>query len=56
MIANDRDPIRILAVDDHPLMRAGIGALVSSQADMVVVAEPRTEPTRFTSFASIGPM
>ena len=32
-------PIRILAVDDHPLLRAGIEALVSSQPDMVVVAE-----------------
>ena len=33
------DPIRILTVDDHPLLRAGIEALVSSQADMLVVAE-----------------
>jgi DNA-binding NarL/FixJ family response regulator len=32
-------PIRILTVDDHPLLRAGIEALVSSQPDMVVVAE-----------------
>lgn len=32
-------PIRILTVDDHPLLRAGIEALVSSQADMIVVAE-----------------
>jgi DNA-binding NarL/FixJ family response regulator len=31
--------IRILTVDDHPLLRAGIGALVSSQPDMLVVAE-----------------
>ena len=33
------DPIRILTVDDHPLLRAGIEALVSSQPDMLVVAE-----------------
>src|SRR6185312_11350091 len=33
------DTIRILTVDDHPLLRAGIEALVSSQADMRVVAE-----------------
>ena len=32
-------PIRILTVDDHPLLRAGIEALVSSQADMRVIAE-----------------
>src|SRR5262249_48891896 len=31
--------IRILTVDDHPLLRAGIDALVSSQPDMLVVAE-----------------
>src|SRR5215472_4537564 len=31
--------IRILTADDHPLLRAGIEALVSSQTDMVVVAE-----------------
>jgi DNA-binding NarL/FixJ family response regulator len=31
--------IRILSVDDHPLLRTGIAALVSSQPDMVVVAE-----------------
>jgi DNA-binding NarL/FixJ family response regulator len=31
--------IRILTVDDHPLLRAGIEALISSQTDMVVVAE-----------------
>lgn len=33
------DPIRILTVDDHPLLRAGIEALVSSQPGMLVVAE-----------------
>ena len=31
--------IRILVVDDHPLLRSGIDALVSGQPDMKVVAE-----------------
>jgi DNA-binding NarL/FixJ family response regulator len=31
--------IRILAVDDHPLLRQGIAALLSSQPDMNLVAE-----------------
>lgn len=35
----NRPPIRILIIDDHPAMRAGINALVSSQSDMEVVAE-----------------
>ena len=32
-------PIRILAVDDHPLLRQGIAALVSGESDMKLVAE-----------------
>ena len=31
--------IRVLAVDDHPLLREGISALVSNQSDMELVAE-----------------
>ena len=31
--------IRILCVDDHPLLREGIAALVATQPDMVLVAE-----------------
>jgi DNA-binding NarL/FixJ family response regulator len=32
-------PIRILSVDDHPILRQGVAALLSGQADMSVVAE-----------------
>ena len=32
-------PIRILAVDDHPLLREGIAALVNSQPDMRLIAQ-----------------
>jgi DNA-binding NarL/FixJ family response regulator len=31
--------IRVLTVDDHPLLREGIAALVSNQSDMELVAE-----------------
>jgi len=33
------NPIRILAVDDHPLFRNGIAALLATQPDMSLVAE-----------------
>jgi DNA-binding NarL/FixJ family response regulator len=33
------DMIRILAVDDHPLLRKGIAALVNAELDMKLVAE-----------------
>ena len=35
----DPKPIRILAVDDHPLIRQGIAGLVAVQSDMTLVAE-----------------
>src|ERR1700722_16562713 len=34
--------IRILTVDDHPMLREGIASLVASQSDMKLVAEAST--------------
>jgi DNA-binding NarL/FixJ family response regulator len=33
------NPIRILCVDDHPVLREGIAAILASETDMVLVAE-----------------
>src|SRR5438094_6714357 len=35
----EQDSIRVLCVDDHPLLREGIAALVQSQGDMKLVAK-----------------
>ena len=39
IMSDSGSPIRILAVDDHPLVRQGITGLVGVQPDMTVVAE-----------------
>ena len=38
-MTNDTRTIRILSVDDHPLLRSGIAALVDTQPDMRMVGE-----------------
>lgn len=38
-MTNSTNPIRILIVDDHPLLREGIESLVGKQPDMMVAAE-----------------
>lgn len=38
-MSDDSKVIRILAVDDHPVVRNGISGLVTDQADMVMVGE-----------------
>jgi len=38
-ISSNSDQIRILVVDDHPLFRSGIAALLAHQPDMTLVAE-----------------
>jgi DNA-binding NarL/FixJ family response regulator len=38
-VSSDLKPIRILSVDDHPLIRQGVAGLVATQADMSLIAE-----------------
>jgi DNA-binding NarL/FixJ family response regulator len=38
-MTNSPERIRILIVDDHPLLREGVVSLVEKQADMLIVAE-----------------
>lgn len=39
---SEQSGIRVLSVDDHPLMREGIAAIVNSRTDMKIVAQAAT--------------
>jgi DNA-binding NarL/FixJ family response regulator len=47
--------IRILAVDDHPMLREGIASLVASQSDMELVAEASTGREALEQFRNHQP-
>ena len=47
--------IRILTVDDHPMLREGIASLVASQSDMELVAEASTGGEALEQFRNHRP-
>lgn len=48
-------PIRIFSVDDHPLLREGIAALVNNQPDMVIAGEAATGAEALQLFRKLQP-
>ncbi len=47
--------IRVLTVDDHPLLREGISTLINSQPDMCIVGEASTGTEAFERFRELRP-
>ena len=54
-MASDRREIRILTVDDHALLRKGIGALIGAETDMKLVAEASNGQEAIAAFKKHRP-
>jgi DNA-binding NarL/FixJ family response regulator len=52
---SDKARIRVLCVDDHPLLREGIAAIVNSQPDMVLIATATTGAEAIQKFKEHQP-
>ncbi len=48
-------PIRILSVEDHPLLREGIAAMINTQPDMLLVGAPANGTEGIETFRALRP-
>jgi two-component system, NarL family, response regulator len=55
MSENNSRPIGVLVVDDHPVVRVGISAIIESQSDMTVVAEAGSGEEAVALFPAVHP-
>jgi DNA-binding NarL/FixJ family response regulator len=52
---NDQTRIRVLSVDDHPLLREGIATLINNQPDMCIVGEASSGREALERFRELHP-
>src|SRR5712664_2223181 len=52
---SEQTRIRILCVDDHPLLRQGIAAIINNQPDMLLIAEASTGTEAIQKFREHRP-
>jgi DNA-binding NarL/FixJ family response regulator len=54
-MSGESDAIRILTVDDHPLLRDGIAGLIADESDMVLVGEAANGRDAIEQFRRLHP-
>ena len=52
---NRKPKTKVLLVDDHPILRAGLGKLINHEADMMVCGEAEDGPTAFDLVGTLMP-
>src|SRR6202167_4799961 len=54
-VDNNVDKVKVMVVDDHPLMRVGVASIVNARSDMTVVAQAGTGEDAVTLFLKHKP-
>jgi DNA-binding NarL/FixJ family response regulator len=47
--------IKVLLVDDHPILRKGLGQLINAESDMLVCGEAEDSPKAFEAVGTLNP-
>ena len=51
-----KNPTRVVIVDDHPLLRKGVGQLINNEKDLLVVGEAEDAAKALTAIETRSPM